>query len=69
MRGALATVLCRVFCAECRPSVHVSVTVRAECHRKLCTECSFCAECFKNTRYNVKYAECFACAECKDNLS
>jgi hypothetical protein len=48
------------YCAECRHSVHASVTVRSEHSCKLCTE---------NTRYNVKYAECFACVECKGNLS
>jgi hypothetical protein len=29
----------------------------------------FVPECFENTRYNIKYVECFACAKCKGNLS
>jgi hypothetical protein len=53
MCGALGTVLCRVFCAKCRHSVHASVTVMSERHHKLCTKCSFCARVF--WKHSVQY--------------
>jgi hypothetical protein len=40
------------YCTECRHSVDMAVIIRSDRQQ------NFCTECFQNTRYNIKYAEC-----------
>jgi hypothetical protein len=65
----LGTILYGVFRTERRHSVEMAITVRSNRRRSVCTEYYFCIECFENTWYNVKYAECFGCAKCVGPVS